>query len=125
MLVLTGFLLFCVRYLRLKVKDYWAPICSLLAIKTADRQGDAVPSKFCEKKLNPTRSKTRPLLWQSPAAHRWQNRATRRAEQNQGSSVSRLGRHRGGVSATTPGAGFALAERSEEALNHPFGSKPI
>ena len=54
-----------------------------------------------------------------------ENRATRRAEQNQGSSVSRLGRHRGGVSATTPGAGFAFAERSEEEQNHPHGSKPI
>ena len=122
MLVLTGFLLFCGRYLRLKVKDYWAPICSLLAIKTADRQGDAVPSKFCEKKLNPTRSKTRPLLWQSlavtPLAK--QRNASRRAKPRQfGRSVTRP---EGRGSCNPPGAGHGFAGRSEEALNHPHGS---
>ena len=83
---------FYVRYLRPKVKAYWAPICSLLAIKTADGQGNAVPSRFCEKKLNPTRSKTSPLLWQSPAVTPLakQSNASRRPKPRQfGHSVTR------------------------------------
>ena len=74
------------------------------------------------KKLTPTRSKTRPLLWQLPAVTPLakQSNASRRPKPRQfGQSVGQ----RGGVAATPPSRGrLRIAGRSEEALNHPHGS---